>query len=302
MKKRNNSSKNTTKRYGTSHQKKGTPPIQLVVTIVLILVFVGTFITLISQSSSSEETLILATTTSTYDSGLLDAILPDFQEKTNISVQIISVGTGQAIKNGEQGNADVLLIHAPSAELKFIDDGFGLTRNCVMYNDFIIVGPISDPANIHNKTIAQALTAILSSEEEFISRGDDSGTHKKELFLWSEDNLTPVGDWYLEIGQGMGDTLRMANEKQAYTLADRGTWLALKSDLELDVLVEGDDLLLNPYGVIAINPLLHKNIHDDSAKKFITWLMSNETQDMIGAYTVDGEILFKPLRGNCLSE
>ena len=249
-----------------------------------------------------KERLLLATTTSTYDSGLLDYLLPVFQEKYDIPVEVISVGTGQAIANGERGDVDIILVHAPEAELAFVEKGFGIDRRCVMYNDFVIVGPEEDSAGVTGSSLEDALTKISSSGAAFISRGDDSGTNKKELQLWAAYGISTEGDWYLETGSGMGETLRIADEKQAYTLTDRGTYLAQKDSLELIILVEGDDLLLNPYGVIRVNPELHKNINADAALKFEDWLMSEDTQEKIGEFKKNGEVLFFPLYGKCLGD
>ncbi len=259
--------------------------------VILLIVLVG--------CSSQPEVLRLATTTSTYDSGLLDYLLPDFEEQYGTTVQVISVGTGQAIKNGENGDVDVILVHAPSAELKFVEEGYGVNRVCVMYNDFIILGPEADPAGVKEKPIINALQRISMTSSPFVSRGDDSGTHKKEKKLWVEAELEPTGDWYNEVGAGMGDTLRIANDLEAYVLADRGTYLANKNNLDLVVLVEGDDSLLNPYGVIAVNPEKHSSVNDHGAEHFLEWLMSEETQNKIDAFRKNGEKLFNSLRGEC---
>jgi tungstate transport system substrate-binding protein len=243
-------------------------------------------------------TLILATTTSTQDSGLLDVILPDFQQQYNVQVDVVAVGTGQAIKLGEDGNADVLLVHARAQEDAFMEAGHGVRREDVMYNDFIIVGPASDPAGIKGGTSAvEAFQKIAQTQSPFISRGDDSGTHSKEKSIWKAAEIEPAGDWYVSAGQGMGAVLTMADEQQAYTLSDRATYLARTLEgLELEILVEGDPLLFNPYGVLAVNPDKGPHIKADLANAFIDWIISLPTQEMIGQYGVDkfGAPLFTP--------
>jgi len=241
--------------------------------------------------------LILATTTSTYDSGLLDYLLPDFEAQYNAKVEVIAVGTGQAIKTGEQGDADVILVHDRPKEDKFVADGYGVNRQDVMYNDFVIVGPKEDPASVRGVTdTAAALAKIAEAEAPFASRGDESGTHSKEKAIWKKANIEPSGDWYFSLGQGMGETLTFANEKGAYALTDRGTYLSRKEGLELPILVEGDPILFNPYGVIAVNPEKWPHVKYDLAVKFIEWLTSVETQEKIAAFGVDkfGQPLFYP--------
>jgi tungstate transport system substrate-binding protein len=250
------------------------------------------------EEPATGENLILATTTSTADSGLLDFILPDFEAKTGVKVDVIAVGTGQALELGVNGDADVLLVHARASEDAFMDAGDGVRREDVMYNDFVIVGPADDPAGIKGKGKATKALEILSDEQAtFVSRGDDSGTHKKELSLWKEAGIEPAGDWYVSAGQGMGDVLVMANEQLAYTMADRATYLALKLEgNELEIMVEGDAILFNPYGVIAVNPDKNPNIKGDLANTFIDWLVSLETQQLISTFGVDkfGAPLFTP--------
>ena len=240
--------------------------------------------------------LILATTTSTYDSGLLDNLLPDFEGRYNAKVEVIAVGTGQAIKTAEQGDADVILVHARAREDKFVADGYGVNRQDVMYNDFVIIGPEDDPAGIKGMTdAAAALAKVAEAQTPFASRGDESGTHSKEKAIWAEAGIEPGGDWYLSLGQGMGATLTLANEKGAYTLTDRGTYLARKEGLELPILVEGDPILFNPYGVIAVNPERHSHVKYDLAMKFIEWLTSADTQEEISEFRhSSGELLFHP--------
>ncbi|MBM3134926.1 MAG: hypothetical protein FJZ89_06515 [Chloroflexi bacterium] len=249
--------------------------------------------------------MTLATTTSTADSGLLEAILPVFEKANNAKVKVVAVGTGQALKLGQDGNADVVLVHARAQEDKFVADGWGVDRRDVMYNDFIIVGPTQDQAGLKGMTMAAAaLQAIANRQATFASRGDNSGTHSKEKELWKQAGLEPKGDWYKSLGQGMGDTLIFANEKGAYTLADRGTYLSMKDKLpNLSVLVGGasikensDQSLLNPYGVIAVNPARYPSVKFALAQKFSAWLTSVETQKLIGQYGVArfGQPLFYP--------
>jgi len=249
--------------------------------------------------------MILATTTSTADSGLLEAILPVFEKANNVKVKVVAVGTGQALKLGQDGNADVVLVHARAQEDQFVADGWGVDRRDVMYNDFILVGPAQDPAGSKGlTTAAAALQAIANKQATFASRGDNSGTHTKEKDLWKKAGLEPKGDWYKSLGQGMGDTLIFANEKGAYTLADRGTYLSMRDKLpNLTVLVGGasikensDQSLLNPYGVIAVNPARYPHVKFALAQKFMAWLTSVETQKLIGQYGVAkfGQPLFYP--------
>lgn len=242
--------------------------------------------------------IILATTTSTQDSGLLDVLIPLFETETGYTVQTVAVGTGQALKMGEEGNADVLLVHAPKSEETFMEAGFGKDRAAVMHNDFIIVGPESDPAVIKGTSSAlDGMKAIYNSGSLFISRGDDSGTNKKELDLWSKAELDPKGQgWYLESGQGMGATLTIASEKSAYTLTDRGTFLAQKANLNLVLILEGDPPLLNPYHVITVNPEKWPNANYAGAMAFYKFIISPETQKVISEFGVDkyGEPLFFP--------
>ncbi|MFV2052707.1 substrate-binding domain-containing protein [Aliiroseovarius sp. YM-037] len=242
--------------------------------------------------------IIVQSTTSTQNSGLYDAILPQFQEAADIEVRVVAVGTGQALKNAQNCDGDVLLVHAKSAEEKFVEDGFGLSRSDVMYNDFIIVGPANDPAQIHQLGSASAaLTAIASTEEPFASRGDDSGTHKKERALWEDAVIDPnigSGTWYRETGSGMGATLNAAIGMNAYTITDRATWLAFGNKEQHGILLEGDDALFNQYGVIAVNPAACPNVKQEEGQIFIDWLLSEEGQTAIGEYRVEGQQLFFP--------
>jgi len=255
----------------------------------------------VAPAAPSNPTLILATTTSTQDSGLLDVLIPLFEAESGYTVQTVAVGTGQALKMGEEGNADVLLVHAPKSEEEFMAKGFGRDRSAVMHNDFIIVGPGSDPAGIGGMTSAvAALKQIFDSSSLFISRGDDSGTHKKELELWVQAALDPAGrTWYLETGQGMGATLTVASEKGAYTLTDRGTFLAQRENLDLVILLEGDPPLLNPYHVITVNPDTWPNVNYEGALAFYRFMISPETQQAISGFGVDryGQPLFFPDAG-----
>jgi tungstate transport system substrate-binding protein len=246
--------------------------------------------------------LLLATTTSTQDSGLLDYLLPVFEEKYGVTVDVVAVGSGQALKLGEDGNAEVLLVHSPGPEKAFMEAGNGVRREDVMYNDFVIVGPADDPAGIKGSAnAAEALTKLAESGSTFISRGDDSGTHTKEKSIWKAAGIEPAGDWYVSAGQGMGAVLTMANEQQAYTLSDRATFLArTKEGIDLEILVEGDPALFNPYGAIVVNPDKNPEIKADLANKFVDWIISPETQELIGKFGVEefGQQLFVPDAGN----
>ena len=240
--------------------------------------------------------ITLATTTSTYDSGLLDYLHPIFKEKTGIEVKVVSMGTGQAIEHGKNGDADVLLVHDRKSELELVEEGYFVDRVDVMYNDFIIVGPEADPSGVKEAGSAlEALQKIAAGETEFISRGDDSGTHRLEMRLWEAAEVDPEGqDWYVSAGSGMGDTLRMAHEKEAYCMTDRGTYVSLKKDLELVIIFEGDPALFNQYGVMAVNPERHAHVKYDLAKKYIDFLTSDEGQELIAGFKKEGETLFFP--------
>ena len=249
-------------------------------------------------SSGGEKKLILATTTSTQDSGLLETLLPDFEQQFGVSVDVIAVGTGQALQTGQDGNADVLLVHARAKEDEFMEAGHGVRREDVMYNDFIIVGPPDDPAGIKGESSAAvAFNKLADSGSTFISRGDDSGTHTKELSIWQKAELEPAGDWYVSAGQGMGEVLTMADEQQAYTLSDRATYLArTQQGTDLVILVEGDKNLFNPYGVIAVNPDKNPAIQAELANQFIDWIISVPAQEKIGQFGAEefGQSLFIP--------
>lgn len=258
-------------------------------------------------AASGPQTLRLATTTSTADTGLLDAILPDFESKYNAQVDVVAVGTGQALELGANGDADVVLVHARSREDAFVEAGDGINRLDVMYNDFVLVGPSTDPAGVKGlPTTKEALPLIAAAQALFVSRGDDSGTHTKEKSLWAAAGITPTAEstWYNSIGQGMGETLLFANEAQGYTLTDRGTWLAQQANLpNLAVMVGGstiaenqDKALLNPYGVIPVNPAKHPTVNFELATQFAEWITSIETQTMIRDFgqAKFGQSLFNP--------
>lgn len=250
------------------------------------------------QESMESSNMILATTTSTQDSGLLDYLLPYFTEDTGYTVDVIAVGTGKALQMGVDGEADVLLVHARASEDEFMANGDGIARYDVMYNDFVLVGPSSDPAGVlglDNK-IADALTAISQGEATFVSRGDDSGTHKKELAIWKTANIEPAGDWYVSAGAGMGEVLKMADEMQGYTIADRATYLAMSSDIDLVIVCEKDDSMLNPYGVLTVNPEKNQYINAEGANAFAQWIIGEHGQQLIGEFGVEqyGAPLFTP--------
>ena len=263
-----------------------------------ILIIALALIALAGCGPKEPQSLILATTTSTENSGLLEFLLPAFEEEYNATIDVVAVGTGQALQLGEDGNADVLMVHARAREDAFMDAGHGVRREDLMYNDFIIIGPAADPAGVSGTTdVVAGLQAIAAAEAPFISRGDDSGTHIKELSIWEEAGVKPVGDWYVSAGQGMGGVLTMADEQQAYALTDRATYLARTLEgIDLEVAIEGDALLFNPYGVIAINPDKGDHIQVDLANEFIDWLIAVETQETIAEFGVDqfGMPLFTP--------
>jgi tungstate transport system substrate-binding protein len=243
--------------------------------------------------------IILATTTSTQDSGLLDEILPDFTYKTGYEVDVVAVGSGEAMKMGENGEADVLLVHSPAAEKAFVEAGHGPERFDVMYNDFIILGPKDDPAGIKAAAPDNAQAAfqkIYDDQVTFVSRADESGTHKKELSIWEKLGLTPSGDWYVESGKGMGDVITMTNEMLGYTLSDRATWLNMSEGTDLQIITEGDKDLYNQYGVIVVNPEKNEMINAEGALAFQNWILSDETQALIGQYGTEkyGQPLFTP--------
>ena len=239
------------------------------------------------------EHLRLATTTSTDNTGLLAELLPPFEQANDCKVDVIAVGTGKAIKLGETGDVDVVLVHARSKEEQFVVAGFGVDRRDVMYNDFVILGPKSDPAGIAGmKDTAAAMAKIAAAPATFVSRGDDSGTHTRERQLWKGAGITPAGDWYLEAGRGMGEVITMATERGGYTLSDRGTYLAYMTKTDLRIVVEGDAGLFNPYGVILVNPARHPHVQVDLARKFMDFLASPEGRRLITGFRVNGKQLF----------
>jgi len=253
-----------------------------------------------APAAESNKNLILSTTTSTQDSGLLDVLIPMFEKQTGYSVKTVSVGTGQALALAAKGDADVALVHAPSLEKQYIADGKLLNRRLVMYNDFVIIGPKEDPAKVKSaKTALAALKQIEQTQSRFVSRGDNSGTHNLEKALWKEAGITPKGDWYIEAGQGMGATLGIANERNAYTITDRGTLLALGNRVNLPILVEGDKALLNIYSVMEVNPANGPRINTAGAKAFADFLVAPQTQNVIKNFGVEkfGQSLFFPVAG-----
>jgi tungstate transport system substrate-binding protein len=259
------------------------------------------FITGITSAQAQPKSIILATTTSTQDSGLLDALIPIFEKNTGYFVKTIAVGSGQAMAMGQKGEADVLLVHSPAAEKKFVAEGYGINRRIIMHNDFVIVGPPGDSAKIKGiKLASEAFKKIASAQALFLSRSDKSGTHVKEMDIWKAAGIKPEGEkWYQQTGLGMGQTLNVTAEKKGYTLADRGTYLALKKNLGLDILVEGDAILLNIYHVIEVNPAKWSKVNAAGEKAFADFMVSKETQDIIKIFGVDkfGSPLFFPDAG-----
>ncbi len=264
-----------------------------------VIFLIGLLAICIVTGVSAETRIRCASTTSTQNSGLFDYLLPIFEKETGIRVDVIAVGTGAAIEIGKRGDADVVVVHAKELELKAVEDGYFVNRHDVMYNDFVVIGPSGDPVKIQGiESAPEAFSKIAEKAYPFVSRGDNSGTNMKELSLWKKINVDPEGKkWYLDVGQGMAKTQRVANEKRAYTLTDRGTWLATKDKDKLDMIIvlEGDPLLFNQYGVMAVNPKKHKHVHYKEALKFINWLISEEGQEAIASYTDQrGNKLFIP--------
>jgi tungstate transport system substrate-binding protein len=266
-----------------------------------VFTLLATALLAVVPAAAQEKNLILATTTSTQDSGLLDVLVPSFEKQTGFMVKTIAVGSGQAMTMGQKGEADVLLVHSPDAEKKFMEDGFGTRRLLVMHNDFVVVGPAADPAKIKGmQNSAEALKKIGAGGGTFISRGDKSGTHSKELSLWKAVGVTPEGQaWYQQTGLGMGQTLNVASEKGFYTLADRGTYLALKKNLALEILVEGDKSLLNVYHVIEVSQAKWPKVNAAGAKTFADFMVAADTQKTIETFGVEkfGSPLFFPDAG-----
>ncbi|MCF8056258.1 MAG: substrate-binding domain-containing protein [Desulfocapsa sp.] len=289
--------------------------------IILLGVFVF-LLTLSTNSWSEEKVLTMSTTTSTQSSGLLDILLPEFEKASGIKVKVIAKGTGAAIRDGQDGNVDIIFVHAKGREMAFVKDGFGTERFPVMHNDFVLVGSAKDPAAIKDVAdISAVFNTIAMKKAAFVSRGDDSGTHTKEQALWADSGIKMVkkmqtimkkgketkvtsnhpadsGDWYLSIGQGMGKVLTYADEKQAYTLTDRGTYIKYKYGktpaIELDILNEGDAKLANPYGIIPVNPAKHPHVQHDMAMEFVQWITGAQGQKLIGDYRLEGKQLFYP--------
>ena len=264
---------------------------RLLIAAAASLVFAG-------SALAQDKSIVVASTTSTQDSGLFGHILPMFKAKTGIDVKVVAQGTGQALDTGRRGDADVVFVHAKPAEEKFLAEGFGVKRYPVMYNDFVLIGPKSDPAGIKgSKDIIAALGAIKAKGADFVSRGDKSGTHQAELNLWKVagvDIAKDKGPWYKEIGQGMGAALNTASASNAYVLADRGTWLSFKNRGDLVIAVEGDKRLFNQYGVMLVNPEKHPSVKKDLGQQFIDWLVSSDGQKAIADYKINGEQLFYP--------
>jgi tungstate transport system substrate-binding protein len=250
---------------------------------------------LLSTTAFAQDHLRLATTTSTENTGLLKAIVPPFEQRFGVTVDVIAVGSGKAMKLGENGDVDVVLSHAPALEEAFVGAGFGVNRRDVMYNDFVIVGPAADPARLRGApSAADAFKRLAAGAAPFVSRGDESGTHEKEKELWTAAGVTPAGAWYVSAGLGMGQVLQMADEKNAYTLSDRGTFLTYRAKGDLIILSQGDRALFNPYTIIAVNPARHPAARYFDAMALIAWMTSPQGQGLIGDFRVAGEVLFHP--------
>jgi tungstate transport system substrate-binding protein len=264
---------------------------------LLSLVLVIVFGVAAGRAAAEDRSIVVASTTSTQDSGLFGYLLPLFKAKTGIEVRVIAQGTGQALDTARRGDADVVFVHAKAQEEKFLAEGFGVKRFDVMYNDFVLIGPKSDPAGIKGKDIESALKTIQERAAPFVSRGDRSGTHSAELALWKQagiDIATAKGPWYREIGQGMGAALNTANAMNAYVLSDRGTWISFENRGELGILVEGDKRLFNQYGVMLVNPETHPSVKKELGQAFVDWLISAEGQAAIAGYQIGGQQLFFP--------
>ena len=267
----------------------------------LPLVLGAALLMALATEVASESAILVQSTTSTANSGLYDHILPIFTAKTGIAVNVVAVGTGQAIRNAQNCDGDVLLVHAKAAEEAFVSDGYGVSRADVMYNDFVFVGPASDPANVSGGDDARAaLSAISEAEALFVSRGDESGTHKKEMSLWATTNVDPTvasGTWYRETGSGMGATLNAGVGMSAYVMTDRATWISFGNKNDFEIVVEGDTALFNQYGVILVNPERCPSVNAEGGQMFIDWLLSDDGQSAIGTYMRDGQQLFFPNAG-----
>ncbi|QGT98608.1 Tungstate ABC transporter, substrate-binding protein [Candidatus Syntrophocurvum alkaliphilum] len=264
---------------------------------VILVIFIFMFVSFGCGQADRDRLIKLATTTSTEDSGLLNVLLPEFTADTGYSIDVIAVGTGQAINMGEKGDVDVILVHARDAEDEFVDEGYGVNRKDVMYNDFLIIGPEEDPAEIKGENdVIVAMEQIAETESTFVSRGDQSGTHMKELSIWEASGIKPQGEWYKEVGQGMGDTYRVGNVMDGYVFIDRATFLFNRDNYELVEMVEGDELLVNHYGIIAVNPELYSHVNYEGVMTLIEWITSEKGQDIIEVYGVDqfGQPLFVP--------
>src|SRR5258708_450649 len=251
----------------------------------------------LAPALAQDRSIVVASTPSTQDSGLFGYLLPLFKAKTDIEVKVIAQGTGQALDTARRGDADVVFVHAKSQEEKFLAEGFGVKRFDVMYNDFVLIGPNSDPAGIKGKDIETALKTIQAKSAPFVSRGDKSGTHSAELALWKQagiDIAASKGSWYREIGQGMGATLNTAGAMNAYVLSDRGTWISFKNRGDLEIVVEGDKRLFNQYGVMLVNPEKYPSVNQELGQAFVDWLVSPEGQAAIAGYKIDGQQLFFP--------
>ncbi len=255
----------------------------------------GLLLIIISCTGHAENILRISTTTSTDNSGLLNQLHPEFERQFKIKLFVIAVGTGKALKLGEQGDVDVVFVHAPAAELNFVEKGFGIDRTAVMHNDFVIVGPAADPATIKGMAeLNKVMGKLAQADVAFVSRGDDSGTHKKETFLWQQSGVTPTKQNYFSAGQGMGAVLKIADEKQAYTLTDRGTYISMQDKIELDIVFEGNPALFNPYHIMAINPAKHPHVKYALAKKYIDFITGPQGQKLIADYQLQGQQLFYP--------
>jgi tungstate transport system substrate-binding protein len=268
--------------------------------LLRLLLIIVSALSWAAPAQAQSNTVILSTTTSTQDSGLLDVLVPIFEKKTGLTVKTISVGTGQALALAARGEADVALVHAPSVERKYVEEGKMRNRRLVMYNDFVIIGPEDDPAKIKGMTKAvDTLKRIAEAQSRFVSRGDKSGTHVLELGLWKQAGVEPNGAWYIESGQGMGQTLGIANDRRAYTITDRGTWLAFQKRVSLPILVEKDKPLLNIYSVMEINPANGSRVNTTGGKAFADFMVAPETQAVIKTFGVDkfGQPLFVPIAG-----